>query len=109
MSRPKSRSKIRLALEKIVELEKIEASEEDFDAEIKRIAAAYQMEEEKIRSVVPAAEVKKDLAVNKAIDFIKSNAVVTEEAAKEGKGGGEERLENFHSGGFCNEFGPLCR
>ena len=28
--------KIRLALEKIVELEKIEASEEDFDAEIKR-------------------------------------------------------------------------
>lgn len=77
--------KIRLALEKIVELEKIEASEEDFDAEIKRIAAAYQMEEEKIRSVVPAAEVKKDLAVNKAIDFIKSNAVVTEEAAKEEK------------------------
>ena len=77
--------KIRLALEKIVELEKIEASEEDFDAEIKRIAAAYQMEEEKIRSVVPAAEVKKDLAVNKAIDFIKSTAVVTEEAAKEEK------------------------
>ncbi len=77
--------KIRLALEKIVELEKIEASEEEFDAEIKRIAAAYQMEEEKIRSVVPVDEVKKDLAFNKAIDFIKSNAVVTEEAAKEEK------------------------
>ena len=75
--------KIRLALGKIVELEKIEASDEDFEAEIKRLADMYQMEEEKIRSVVPAEEVKKDLAVNKAIDLIKSTAVVTEEAAEE--------------------------
>ena len=75
--------KIRLALGKIVELEKIEASDEDFEAEIKRLADMYQMEEEKIRSVVPAEEVKKDLAVNKAIDLIKSTAVVTEEAAAE--------------------------
>ena len=75
--------KIRLALGKIVELEKIEASDEELDAEIKRLAGMYQMEEDKIRAVIPVEEVKKDLAVNKAIDLIKSSAVVTEEAAVE--------------------------
>ena len=75
--------KIRLALGKIVELEKIEASDDELNAEIKRLADLYQMEEDKIRSVIPVEEVKKDLAVNKAIDLIKSSAVVTEEAAAE--------------------------
>lgn len=37
------------------------------------------MEVEKVRGIVPEAEVKKDLAVNKAIDFIKQNADVTVE------------------------------
>lgn len=77
--------KIRLALAKIVELEKIEASEEEFDAEVKRLADTYQMEEAKIREVIPTEEVKKDLAINKAIDLIKSSAEVTEEAAEEAK------------------------
>ncbi len=77
--------KIRLALTKVVELEKIEASDEELDAEVKRIAEAYQMEEAKIREVIPTEEVKKDLAVNKAIDLIKSSAEVTEEAAEAAK------------------------
>ena len=77
--------KIRLALAKIVELEKIEASEEEFDAEVKRLADTYQMEEAKIREVIPTEEVKKDLAINKAIDLIKASAEVTEEAAEEAK------------------------
>lgn len=47
--------------------------------EVKRIADAYKMEVEKVRGIVPEAEVKKDLAVNKAIDFIKQNADVTVE------------------------------
>ena len=37
------------------------------------------MKVEKVRGIVPEAEVKKDLAVNKAIDFIKQNADVTVE------------------------------
>ena len=73
--------KIRLALEKIAELEKITASDEDFEAEMKRIADAYKMEVEKVKELVSADEVKKDLAVNKAIDFIKEKAVITEKAA----------------------------
>ena len=65
--------KIRLALEAVAAAEGIAASEEDFENEVKRIADAYKMEVEKVRGIVPEAEVKKDLAVNKAIDFIKQH------------------------------------
>ena len=43
------------------------------------------MELAKVKELVNADEVKKDLAVNKAIDFIRDHAEITEEkAAKEG-------------------------
>lgn len=77
--------KIRLALEKIAELENLSASEEDFENEVTRIADSYKMEKDKVRSMIPADEVKKDLAVNKAIDFVKSNAKVTEKKEKADK------------------------
>ena len=66
--------KMRLAMEAIVAKEKIETTEEEFEAEVKRIADAYQMEADKVKSLVDAAAVKKDLAVNKAIDFVKEKA-----------------------------------
>ena len=62
--------------------ENIAASEEDVDAEIKRIADQYKMEESKVRELVNMDELKKDLAVNKAIDFIKSHANIVEKAAE---------------------------
>ena len=71
--------KIRLALEAVADAEGIVATEEDFENELSRIAGMYQMEVEKVRSLVPETEVKRDLAVNKAIDFIKSNAKITTE------------------------------
>ena len=74
--------KFRLALEKIVELEKIEATEEDINAQIEKMAADYNMTAEQIKAAVPASEIGKDLAVGKAIDFIKENAVITEVEAK---------------------------
>lgn len=61
------------------------ATEEEFEAEIKRIADAYQMEADKVKSLVDAAAVKKDLAVNKAIDFVKSKANIVAGAAEEKK------------------------
>ena len=70
--------KIRLALEAVAAQEKIEASQEDFEAEMQRIADAYKMEVEKVKELVSEAEVKKDLAVNKAIDFIKEKAEIIE-------------------------------
>ena len=74
--------KIRLALEAVAAQEKIEASQEDFEAEMQRIADAYKMEVEKVKELVSEAEVKKDLAVNKAIDFIKSHANIVEKPAE---------------------------
>lgn len=71
--------KTRLAMEAVVAKEKIEATEEEFEAEVKRIADAYQMEADKVKSIVDAAAVKADLAVNKAIDFVKNTAKISVE------------------------------
>ena len=71
--------KIRLALEAVAANENISVSDEDFENEMRRIADTYKMEIEKVKSLVNAEDVKKDLAVNKAIDFIKEKADVTEE------------------------------
>ena len=85
--RPQAESqvKFRLALEKIVELEKIEATEEDINAQIEKMAKDYGMEAEQIKNAVPTEEIAKDLAVGKAIDFIKENAVITEVETKAAK------------------------
>ncbi len=74
--------KFRLALEKIVELENIVASEEDINEQFEKMAKDYGMEVDKVKAAVPAEEIAKDLAVGKAIDFIKENAVITEVEAK---------------------------
>lgn len=78
--------KMRLAMEAIVAKEGITASDEEFEEEVKRIADAYKMEADKVKSIVDAAAVKADLAINKAIDFVKEKAnVVTAEPKEEEK------------------------
>lgn len=78
--------KMRLAMEAIVAKEGITASDEEFEEEVKRIADAYKMEADKVKSIVDAAAVKADLAINKAIDFVKEKAnVVTAEPKEEKK------------------------
>lgn len=77
--------KIRLALEAVAAVEQIVASDEELEAELQRVADNYKMELAKVKELVNADEVKKDLAVNKAIDFIRDHAEITEEkVAKEG-------------------------
>ena len=68
--------KLRLALEKIVELEKIEATDEEADAEIQKIADAYKMEVEQVKQYIAVEDVKKDVCVGKAVDMIKNAAKV---------------------------------
>ncbi|MBE5870049.1 MAG: trigger factor [Lachnospiraceae bacterium] len=68
----------RLVLEAIAAAEKIEASEEDYDAEITKLAEAYNMGEDKVRAMVGEQgkeEIMKDLAVTKAAKFVVDNAV----------------------------------
>jgi len=93
--RPQAESqvKFRLALEKIVELENIKASDEDIEAQYEKMANDYGMEVDKVKAAVPATEIGKDLAVGKAIDFVKENAVITEVEAKTEKAEKEAKTE----------------
>ncbi|MBQ5810806.1 MAG: trigger factor, partial [Clostridia bacterium] len=73
--------KMRLALEKVAQLEGITASDEDVAAEIKRLAEMYNVSEEQVKASVPTSEIAKDLVVGKAVDVIKAAAVITEKKA----------------------------
>lgn len=76
--------RIRLALEQIAKMENLEASHEDVDKELARIAEAYQMDVEEVRNTMPLNALRDDIVVSKAIEIIKENAVV-EGAKKEAK------------------------
>lgn len=66
--------KTRLALEKIAALENISVSDEELEAEYKRLADENKMEIEKVRQYLPGADLKKDLAVQKAAEVVKNSA-----------------------------------
>ncbi|MBE6752420.1 MAG: trigger factor [Ruminococcaceae bacterium] len=66
--------KLRLALEKIIELEKIEISDEDVETELKTYADSYGMKLEEVKKYVPVEDVKADLGCRKAMDIVKDNA-----------------------------------
>ncbi|MGN0531671.1 MAG: trigger factor [Eubacterium sp.] len=65
---------VSIALDAIVEAEKIEASEEEIDAEVAKLAEQYNMEADQIKAAVPAAQLSKDIVTKKAIDFVVDNA-----------------------------------
>ena len=87
--------KYRLALEKIVELEGIKADDEAVEAEYAKIAEGYGVEVDKVKAVIPASEVEKDVAVGKAIDFVKANAIITDavDEKKEAKKAAAKKTE----------------
>ena len=72
--------KFRLALEKIVELENITVTEEDINGEYQRIADAYNMPVDQVKEGVPTDAIEDDMRVKKAMDLVRENAVITDEA-----------------------------
>ena len=72
--------KVRLALEKIAQLENIQPTEEDINAEYEKIAKNYDMEAEKVKTFIPQEDLAKDIAVEKAMDIVRDNAAITETA-----------------------------
>lgn len=74
--------KIRLALEKIAEIEALSATQEEIDAEYEKLAKNYGIDVEKVKNILPAAEIAKDVTVNKAIDLVRDSAEVTEKKVK---------------------------
>lgn len=79
--RAETQVRLNLALEKIIEKEKIEVTEEDIEAEYKKYADAYNMDIDTIKKAVSAESLKPEFASRKAIDLIVDSAVVTEEKA----------------------------
>ena len=81
-----SQVKTRLALEKIVALEKIEATEEELNQEFEKIAKNYGMEVEKVKGFVPVEEISGGIAMNKALDLVRDSAKIKEVKAEEKSG-----------------------
>lgn len=67
----------RLVLEEIVKQEEITVTEEEYEDEIEKMAAAYKLELDKIKETIAEAEmdqIKLDIAVQKAIDLVVSES-----------------------------------
>ncbi len=75
--------KLRLALMKIAELEKIEANEDDKNKEIEKYAKAYGMDAEKIKKSIPVLDLENDIIRQKAMELVINKAVASNPAAKE--------------------------
>lgn len=78
MYRPQAeqRVKLRLALDKIAQLENLTADDAAIEAEYERMAESYKMPVEKIKKIVSTADIAKDLAVEKAMDLVKDSAAI---------------------------------
>lgn len=73
-----------LVLEKIAELEKLEATDEDIEKEFDKIAETYKMEKDKIRELMGANidAMKQDIVTNKALDVLAASAKQTKKKAE---------------------------
>lgn len=84
--------KLRLALEAIIKLEKIEVSDEDVEAELNSYAESYNMKLDEIKKLVSIDDVKADLGCRKAMDLVKAAAVEgKKKAAKKDEAADEEK------------------
>lgn len=66
--------KLRLALEKIAELENIEPSDEDIEKAYADLAKNYGVEVDRVKEIVPLSGLTKDVAVEKAVDVVRDSA-----------------------------------
>ena len=65
--RPQAERQVKLRLA-------LKAGEEDLNQEYQKIAEQYKMEADKIKELIPAAELEKDICVEKAINLVRDNA-----------------------------------
>lgn len=78
----------RLVLEAVVAAEKMEATEEDFEAEVAKMAEAYKMESDKVKELLGEngrKQVMEDFCIGKAADFVRDNAKETKPAKAKAK------------------------
>ncbi len=68
--------KVRLALEKIAKLENIQPTDEEIEEEYAKLAKAYEIDSDKVKTFIPKEELVKDIVVEKAINLVRDSAVV---------------------------------
>lgn len=90
LERAENEVKLRLALEKIAELEGLEVSEEELDAELTKLAEENNMSLDDVKARIPMDDFKTDLLVTKAMDLVKESAVVDNSKAETAE---EEKTE----------------
>ena len=69
---------LRLALEKIAELENVTVSDEDVEKEYADMAEQYKMDADKVKAAVPADAIRNDLKIEKALDLVRDAAKIEE-------------------------------
>ena len=86
------RIKSRLVLEAVVAAEGITVTEEEFEAEVTRMATSYMMEADKVKELLGEGgkkSVMEDLAINKAVEFVVENAKEAKAKAKKAEADAE--------------------
>ncbi len=73
--------KVQLAIEAIIAAEKIEASEDEINEEYEKVAKQYGLDVEEVKKVLNEEHVASTVKSRKAVEFVKDNAVITEEKA----------------------------
>ena len=65
--------KTSFVLSEIAEVEKVEVTDADIDAEVKELATMYNMTEEGIKERISVEDLRGELVIQKTVDFLKSN------------------------------------
>jgi len=73
---------LELALEAVVKAEDLQATDEEVEAEVKRLAEQYKLSEEQVKAAVPESEMRYDLCMRKANDLVIVSAKVGQPEAK---------------------------
>ena len=76
-------AKVSVTLEKIAEVENVAVTDEEIAAEIESLAKQYEMEADKVKQMVPAAELTESLKTRKAVQIIVDSAVAVAPKAEE--------------------------
>ncbi len=76
-------AKVNVTLAKIVESESITVSDEEVESEYADLAKQYELDVEKVKGMVPAAEIKTSLETRKAVKVITESAVAVAPAKQE--------------------------
>ena len=69
--------KLRLALEKIAQLENIEVTDAALEEQYQKLADEHKMDLERVKAVIPAESLKADIASEKAFELVKESAEIT--------------------------------